>query len=185
MIEIQLPSAGRFRASLIGLLAAGALVQIPVPSLAETTSFDGQLDYSAFKRSAERRETVRITYSPGGTGAAALALARNKVIVDGQCNSACAWSFVKNENACFTSRAVFGFHAAHDPGTGRRMNAATSYWLSTVRPSLRAAASRLCCRRAASSISGKPDASLLRRPRLRTGRAEGHRSGGATYPREG
>ena len=80
---------------------------------------------------------MRITYSPGGTGAAALALARAKVVIDGQCNSACAWSFVKNENACFTSRASFGFHAAHDPGSGRRMNAATTYWLSTVRGSLR------------------------------------------------
>ena len=100
--------------------------------------FSGQLNYETFERAAAQNKSVRISYSPGGTGAAALALARvNKVIVDGQCNSACAWSFVKNAGACFTPRASFGFHAAHDPGTGRRLNAATGYWLSTVRASLR------------------------------------------------
>ena len=100
--------------------------------------FSGQLNYDTFQRAAAQNKSVRISYSPGGTGAAALALARvNKVIVDGQCNSACAWSFVRNAGACFTPRASFGFHAAHDPGTGRRINAATGYWLSTVRTSLR------------------------------------------------
>ena len=100
--------------------------------------FSGQLNYDTFQRAAAQNKSVRISYSPGGTGAAALALARvNKVIVDGQCNSACAWSFVRNAGACFTPRASFGFHAAHDPGTGRRINAATGYWLSTVRASLR------------------------------------------------
>ena len=109
-----------------------------VAARGRAVEFSGQLNYDTFKRAAAQNRPVRISYSPGGTGAAALALARvNKVIVDGQCNSACAWSFVRNAGACFTPRASFGFHAAHDPGTGRRLNAATGYWLSTVRGSLR------------------------------------------------
>lgn len=113
---------------------------ISSPSLAASKNIDftGQLDYATFQQAARANETVTIRQSPGGSGASALALARvSKVIVDGPCNSACAWSFVRNENACFTPRASFGFHAAHDPGTGQRLNAATSYWLSSVRPDLR------------------------------------------------
>jgi hypothetical protein len=59
------------------------------------------------------------------------------VVIDGTCNSACAWAFVSNPRACYTSRASFGFHAAHDPGTGRRMGQATDYWLSQVHGALR------------------------------------------------
>lgn len=113
-------------------ISAGALGQ------SRDITFNGELNYAAFRSAASRGETVTIRYSPGGTGAAALALARiSKVVVDGACNSACAWSFVRNGNACFTPRASFGFHAAHDPGTGRRLNAATSYWLQNVRASLK------------------------------------------------
>lgn len=114
-----------------GVLVAGATAQA-------RNDFNGQLDYDAFQKAAREKRTVRITYSPGGTGAAAMALAKVKdVVIDGRCNSACAWSFVSNANACYTSRASFGFHAAHDPGTGRRLNAATEFWLAKVRPSLR------------------------------------------------
>lgn len=116
----------------LGLSPVGAYAQ------PRDISFNGELSYTAFRAAASRGQTVTIRYSPGGTGAAALALARvSKVVVDGACNSACAWSFVRNANACFTPRARFGFHAAHDPGTGRRLNAATSYWLQGVRPSLK------------------------------------------------
>ena len=48
-----------------------------------------------------------------------------------------------SENACFTKRAKFEFHAAHDPGTGRRITAATDYWLSLTTPSLRPALIKL------------------------------------------
>jgi hypothetical protein len=111
---------------------------IAVATSGRHADFSGELNYATFKKAAAENVALRITYSPGGTGAAAIALGQvRSVVIDGQCNSACAWAFVRNTNACFTSRASFGFHAAHDPGTGRRMNAATQYWLSTVRPSLR------------------------------------------------
>lgn len=129
----------RGRALRTTMLALGVL-SLPMEALAQSgdISFNGELNYAAFRSAASRGQTVTIRYSPGGTGAAALALARvSKVVVDGPCNSACAWSFVRNANACFTPRARFGFHAAHDPGTGRRLNAATSYWLQGVRPSLK------------------------------------------------
>jgi hypothetical protein len=100
-------------------------------------TYAGRLSYEKLGAAAARGETVTIRYSPGGTGAAAMALARANVVVDGTCNSACAWSFVRNDKACFTPRASFGFHAAHDPGTGQRLDAATGYWLALVRPSLR------------------------------------------------
>lgn len=123
------------------LLAASILFVVPFSSAdaePRRVNFSGQLDYGTFQAAAQRGQTVTIKYSPGGTGAAALALARvSNVVIDGRCNSACAWSFVRNSNACFTARASFGFHAAHDPGTGRRLNAATGYWLKSVRPSLR------------------------------------------------
>ncbi|MET0408229.1 MAG: hypothetical protein ABW006_07655 [Hyphomicrobium sp.] len=118
----------------VGFIFAGS----PAQAASRNIEFSGQLDYATFRQAARDDETITIRESPGGTGAAAMALARvSKVVIDGQCNSACAWSFVRNDNACFTSRASFGFHAAHDPGTGQRLNAATSYWLSSVRPSLR------------------------------------------------
>lgn len=123
------------------LLAASLALALPHPAATAEPAgvkFSGVLDYSTFQAAARSGKAVTIKYSPGGTGAAALALARvSNVVVDGRCNSACAWSFVRNANACFTSRASFGFHAAHDPGTGRRLNAATGYWLKSVRPSLR------------------------------------------------
>jgi hypothetical protein len=104
----------------------------------DAIEFNGQLSYETFSRARAQKKAVRITYSPGGTGAAALQLARvSNVVIDGRCNSACAWAFVRSNSACFTSRVSFGFHAAHDPGTGRRLNAATGYWLDSVRPSLR------------------------------------------------
>ena len=127
-----------------GALLAATLTISSLPlgtaSLAasRTTNFSGELDSAAFRKAAARNETVVIRQSPGGTGASALALARvRNVVIDGVCNSACAWSFVSNGGACFTPRASFGFHAAHDPGTGLRMNAATIYWLRAVRPGLR------------------------------------------------
>lgn len=127
------------RALCRAFVALGALL-VALPAEAQTgrLQFSGELNYAAFRAAAERGTAVTIKYSPGGTGASALALARiPNVVIDGRCNSACAWSFVRNANACFTARASFGFHAAHDPGTGRRLNAATGYWLQHVRPSLR------------------------------------------------
>jgi hypothetical protein len=104
----------------------------------EELVFNGELNRSAFEKAAHNDRVVRIESSPGGTGSAAFALADIKhLIIDGPCQSACAWAFVLNENACFTQRAVFSFHAAHDPGTGRRIAAATNYWLALVAPSLR------------------------------------------------
>jgi hypothetical protein len=100
-------------------------------------SVRGELNYEILRRHAAVGTTIRIKSSPGGTGAAAMQLARMALIVDGPCNSACAWAFVHNERACFTSRAIFGFHALSDPGTGLLMPVATNYWLSNVRASLR------------------------------------------------
>ena len=142
MSSNPLTEAGpRWRAPVLcaTLLAFCSMMGVAEASAApRNVQHSGELNYTKFRSAAARGETVTIRYSPGGTGASALALARiPKVVVDGVCNSACAWSFVKSRNACFTSRASFGFHAAHDPGTGRRLNAATSYWLQSVRPSLK------------------------------------------------
>ena len=75
--------------------------------------------------------------SPGGTGAAAMALAARPLVIDGPCLSACAWAFVTNPRACFTSRASFGFHGSADPGTGRPMPVADQYWLDRTPSALR------------------------------------------------
>jgi hypothetical protein len=92
----------------------------------------------AFQTAVAQDREIRITYSPGGSGAAAMALAGAKaVVIDGECASACAWAFVIAEHACFTDKAVFKFHAAHDPGTGRRIPTVTDYWLGNVTASLR------------------------------------------------
>jgi hypothetical protein len=109
-----------------------------------SVEFKGELNYDAFKRASDKGVGIRITQSPGGTGAAAMVLGRARgLVIDGRCQSACAWAFVQNQSACFTKRASFDFHAAHDPGTGRRLTAATDYWLSTVGPELRARLSGL------------------------------------------
>ena len=97
----------------------------------------GELSLEMAQRARQSGGVIRVTGSPGGSGAAAVELARSRVIIDGPCNSACAWSFISNQQACFTQRASFGFHAAHDPGTHRRMDAATDYWLAQTRVSLR------------------------------------------------
>ena len=113
-------------------LAAVQAAHIPQPVV-----FSGELDSHAFEVAALAHREVRIAYSPGGSGAAALALAQvEDVVIDGECRSACAWAFIASANVCFTSRASFAFHAAHDPGTGRRIPVATGYWLAQVRPSL-------------------------------------------------
>lgn len=132
------------RVWLVHLAVCGA-VSVPIalsmgaPSgVAENLEFRGELSYTEFEAAAASHKSVRIKRSPGGTGAAAMMLGRVKqLVIDGPCNSACAWAFVRHANACFTARASFGFHGAHDPGTGRRMPVATNYWLSTVREPLR------------------------------------------------
>ncbi|MGQ0456076.1 MAG: hypothetical protein ACT4OU_03320 [Hyphomicrobium sp.] len=112
-------------------------------ALAASLSIKGELNYDAIATSPAGR-IVRVHFSPGGSGASAMALGRvHRLVIDGSCNSACAWAFIQNPKACFTSKASFGFHAAHDPGTGRRMPEATKYWLAKVRPSLRQRLSRL------------------------------------------
>jgi hypothetical protein len=100
--------------------------------------FSGELSMHAFQTAVAQDREIRITYSQGGSGAAAMALAGAKaVVIDGECVSACAWAFVIAEHACFTDKAVFKFHAAHDPGTGRRILTVTDYWLGMVTTSLR------------------------------------------------
>jgi hypothetical protein len=121
-----------------------------------------------------------------------MALARVKgLVIDGPCNSACAWAFVRNTNACFTLRATFGFHAAHDPGTGRRITAATDYWLSTVGPALRA---RLSALRTSSAVIKLSAAEMLRysagrvcgrpAPRVEVAQPSAGRSAVASRPTE-
>jgi hypothetical protein len=123
-----------------GLVAAALAVVVGMSNgIADKLEFQGELSYEAFEAATARNTAIRIKRSPGGTGAAAMMLGRvNGLVIDGRCDSACAWAFVRNPTACFTRRASFGFHAAHDPGTGRRMPTATTYWLGTVRPPLRA-----------------------------------------------
>ncbi len=103
----------------------------------DQTVLRGELITAMILLDVDAKRGIRVISSPGGTGAAATALALvHPLIIDGVCNSSCAWAFVINERACFTRRAVFGFHAAHDPGTGKRMPYATTYWLDQVRPGL-------------------------------------------------
>jgi hypothetical protein len=104
----------------------------PAFGMRYTVEIDGELP--AFLKDDEAE--IRVIQSPGGSGAAAMALARHPVKVDGPCNSACAWSFVINERACFTAKASFGFHAAYDPGTGTTMPTVTAYWIDQATPSL-------------------------------------------------
>ena len=128
-------------------IAAGAIclgAPFAQATSARTVEFRGKIDYQTFEAAAAQGASVRIKQSPGGTGAAAMMLARvPHLVIDGTCNSACAWAFIRSEVSCFTPRAVFGFHGAHDPGTGKRLPAATNYWLDTVRPTLRVRLSRL------------------------------------------
>jgi hypothetical protein len=127
-----------------GLIALNCITPAVPGAFGASVEFQGELNYDAFKRAADKGVGIRITQSPGGTGAAAMVLGRAKgLVIDGRCQSACAWAFVQNQSACFTKRASFDFHAAHDPGTGRRLTAATDYWLSTVGPELRARLSGL------------------------------------------
>jgi hypothetical protein len=130
----------------VGRLFVGGLVAVPLVlgvgmsrGVADKLELRGELNYEALQSAAARGAGVRIKQSPGGTGAAAMMLGRIEgLVIDGRCDSACAWAFVRNPTACFTRRASFGFHGAHDPGTGRRMPVATKYWLGTVRAPLRA-----------------------------------------------
>jgi hypothetical protein len=127
-----------------GLIALNCITPAVPGAFGASVEFQGELNYDTFKRASDKGVGIRITQSPGGTGAAAMVLGRAKgLVIDGRCQSACAWAFVQNQSACFTKRASFDFHAAHDPGTGRRLTAATDYWLSTVGPELRARLSGL------------------------------------------
>jgi len=122
----------------IGFGVVSANMIASAESQTKSRTFIGELSSSAFETAAENNQEVVIRYSPGGSGASAMALSKVRaVVIDGKCLSACAWAFVSSETACFTKRASFGFHAAYDPGTGQAMPAATTYWLETVRPSLR------------------------------------------------
>ena len=111
---------------------------LPAVPVGGTVTVSGELKTSVFDDALAHDRRIIVMSSPGGTGASALALSRVKsVVIDGPCLSACAWAFVLSEHACFTRRAAFGFHASHDPGTGRRMLKVTRYWLALARPSLR------------------------------------------------
>jgi hypothetical protein len=123
----------------VSLLSSTLLAGGVTQATGREATFRGELNYETLSKHAAEGRAVRVTYSPGGAGAAGMQLAKvRRLVIDGPCHSACAWAFVQNENACFTRRAVFGFHGAADPGTGRPMPAATQYWLSHTRPSLRA-----------------------------------------------
>ncbi|MFN0220016.1 MAG: hypothetical protein ACKVP4_14530 [Hyphomicrobium sp.] len=103
-------------------------------AVAGRVTLNGEMNYEAI-RQLKIDSTVTVVQSPGGTGAAAMALGRvSRLIIDGPCNSACAWAFIRNPHACFTARSSFGFHAAHDPGTRTRLPTATVYWLEQVKP---------------------------------------------------
>lgn len=70
-----------------------------------------------------------ITYHPGGAGTEALRLMRAPaVIVDGVCNSACAWGWAANPRGCYTPRARLYFHTPADPGTGKQNPVAVAWW---------------------------------------------------------
>ena len=61
-------------------------VAVPVAQATEASSIDfsGELDYETFARAASQGTSVRIRRSPGGTGAAAMALGRTRgLVIDG------------------------------------------------------------------------------------------------------
>jgi hypothetical protein len=57
-----------------------------------------------------------INYSPGGNVSEFESLAGGmkrrgeRIVIDGDCYSACAWMFTNNSNVCFTRRARIAFH---------------------------------------------------------------------------
>ena len=124
--------------SCVSAMCGCTLPALPNVPTGGTVTVSGELKTSVFQDALAHDRRIIVKSSPGGSGASALALARVKsVVIDGPCLSACAWAFVLSEHACFTRRAAFGFHASHDPGTGRRMPEVTRYWLALARPLLR------------------------------------------------
>ena len=76
-----------------GLIALGCITPAVPGALGASVEFKGELNYDAFKRASDKGVGIRITQSPGGTGAAAMVLGRAKgLVIDGVCNSACAWA---------------------------------------------------------------------------------------------
>ncbi len=164
-----------------GLIVLGSFIpSVPIALGASETSveFKGELNYEAFKRAADKGASIRITQSPGGTGAAAMMLGRTKgLVIDGRCQSACAWAFVQNEGACFTKRASFDFHAAHDPGTGRRLHGRDRLLALHRRAGAQSAAFRLALVEQPHSRQCKRDGALLRGASMRRRRAAGRDRG--------
>ena len=131
-------------ASCVSVVAGCTLPELPHAPTGGTVTVSGELKTSVFQDALAHDRWIIVKSSPGGSGASALALSRVKsVVIDGPCVSACAWAFVLSEHACFTRRAAFGFHAAHDPGTGRPMREVTRYWLAITRPGLRPAIQKI------------------------------------------
>ena len=121
-----------------------SLPALPHAPTGGTVTVSGELKTSVFEDALAHDRWIIVKYSPGGSGASALALSRVKsVVIDGPCKSACAWAFLLSEHACFTRRAAFGFHASHDPGTGNPMPEVTRYWLAITRPGLRPAIQKI------------------------------------------
>lgn len=60
-----------------------------------------------------RGATVRIVSTPGGSLPSVTLLRNHRVIIDGQCASACFWLFVTSKRVCYTERAEFSPHAWH------------------------------------------------------------------------
>ena len=121
-----------------------SLPALPHAPTGGTVTVSGELKTSVFQDALAHDRRIIVKSSPGGTGASAIPLSRvSSVVIDGPCLSACAWAFVLSEHACFTRRAAFGFHASHDPGTGRRMPEVTRYWLAITRPALRSAIQKI------------------------------------------
>jgi hypothetical protein len=146
-MAMSVPKADKVTVALLGvacvvlailLTSQAARAETHRKSAYPTVQITGELSLADVQRAVKTNGVIRVSGSPGGVGAAAMELARApNVVIDGTCNSACAWAFITNERACFTHKASFGFHGAHDPGTGGQMTAATDYWLNQVRGSLR------------------------------------------------
>lgn len=90
----------------------------------EGGDLDGNLTYGGALAAARTGHPIVIRNSSGGSMAGAHALVGHRVIVDGPCFSACAWSFAANPKACFTPNASLGFHTLTD-ARGVPMLAAT------------------------------------------------------------
>lgn len=104
---------------------------------ARFSTFDGNMTFSRAEALRKSRNPIVVRNNNGGSMAAASRLVGSRVVIDGSCYSACAWSFVRNPKACYTQNASFGFHGAHDPTFGTPIPKATALLLGQTKSSLR------------------------------------------------